>query len=79
MVIIVAASFNIPGGRFLSSLKTSSSETELKTKCSGDVVSRELTGLITPDKIAKRKTLGLQNTRCSGKEVTKALGNGGCV
>ena len=56
MVIIVAASFNIPGGRlsrpvdlfllrFLSSLKTSSSETELKTKCSGDVVSHEFTGL----------------------------------
>ena len=56
MVIIVAVSFNIPGARlsrlvdlfllrFLSSLKTSSSETELKTKCSGDVVSRELTGL----------------------------------
>ena len=56
LVIIVAASFNIPGGRlsrpvdlfllrFLSPLKTSSSETELKTKCSGGVVSRELTGL----------------------------------
>ena len=56
LVIIVAASFNIPGARlsrpvdlfllrFLSSLKTSSSETELKTKCSGDVVSHEFTGL----------------------------------
>ena len=31
--------------RFLSSLKTSSSETELKAKCSGDVVSHEFTGL----------------------------------
>ena len=90
LVIIVAASFNIPGARlsrpvdlfllrFLSSLETSSSETELKTKCSGDVVSHELTGLITPDKIAKRKTLGLQNTSYSGKEVTKALGNRKCV
>ena len=33
----------------------------------------------TPEKIAKRNTLGLQNTNYSGKEVTKALDNGGCV
>ena len=56
MAIIVNASFNIPGGRlsrqvdlfllrFLSSLKTSSSETELKTKFSDGVISHELTDL----------------------------------
>ena len=56
MAITVAASFDISGGRlsrpddiflfrFLSSLETSSSETELKTKFPGGVISHELTGL----------------------------------
>lgn len=76
LVIIVAASFNIPRERlsrpvdlfllrFLSSLKTSSLETDwIKNKkwwC-GFTWSKRL----TPDKITRRKTLGLQNISYSG-------------